>query len=34
MGSFLMVHSSKAPGLRRVANESYRYYGGLPAPLA
>jgi hypothetical protein len=28
-----MVNSSKAPGLRRIANEIYRYYGGLPAPL-
>jgi DNA-binding transcriptional MerR regulator len=32
-GLFLMVSTGKAPGLRRVANEIYRYYGGLPAPL-
>lgn len=32
-GLFLMVNAGKAPGLRRVANEIYRYYGGLPAPL-
>jgi DNA-binding transcriptional MerR regulator len=32
-GLVLMVNSSKAPALRRVANEIYRYYGGLPTPL-
>ncbi len=38
-GLVLLVNSSKAPGLRRIANEIYRYYGGLhyggrPAPLS
>lgn len=28
-GLVLLVNSSKAPGLRRIANEIYRYYGGL-----
>ena len=31
-GLVLLVDSQRAPGLRRIADDIYRYYGGLPAP--